>query len=240
MENIIVTKNLTKEFKGYKANDSISMCVKKGSIYGLIGRNGAGKTTFMRMLLGLSKPTKGDIQLFGKSGSEMNRERSRIGSIIETPAFVSHMSAYDNLVIRADLIGLHNKDKAITDVLKKVGLYEKRNHKVKSFSLGMRQSLGIAAAILGEPDLLILDEPINGLDPIAIANVRKILLELNKKGTTIIISSHILGEMEKVATCYGFIVEGKLVKEISEEDVRNNKVDLEKFFIQIAGGELDA
>lgn len=111
---------------------------------------------------------------------------------------------------------------------------------MKGFSLGMRQSLGIACAILGEPELLILDEPINGLDPIAIANVRKILLDLNKKGTTIIISSHILGEMEKVATCYGFIVEGKLVKEISEEEVKNNKVDLEKFFIKIAGDELDA
>ena len=240
MEDIIVTKDLTKEYRGYKAHHAISMCVKKGSIYGLIGRNGAGKTTFMRMLLGLSKPTKGEIQLFGKKGKEMNQERSRIGSIIETPAFITRLSAYDNLMLRADLLGLKDKKKAIHEALKKVGLYEKRGQKVKGFSLGMRQSLGIACAILGEPELLILDEPINGLDPIAIANVRKILLDLNKKGTTIIISSHILGEMEKVATCYGFIVEGKLVKEISEEEVKNNKVDLEKFFIKIAGGELDA
>lgn len=121
-------------------------------------------------------------------------------------------------------------------VLKKVGLYEKRGHKVKSFSLGMKQSLGIASAILGKPKLLILDEPTNGLDPIAIANVRKILEDLKAQGTTILISSHILGEMEKMATCYGFILEGKLVKEISEEEVRNSKIDLEKLFIEMAGG----
>ena len=113
MEDIIVTKDLTKEYRGYKANHAISMCVKKGSIYGLIGRNGAGKTTFMRMLLGLSKPTKGEIQLFGKKGKEMNQERSRIGSIIETPAFITKLSAYDNLMLRADLLGLKDKKKAI-------------------------------------------------------------------------------------------------------------------------------
>ena len=146
------------------------------------------------------------------------------------------MSAYQNMFIRADLIGLKDAKKAIEDALKKMGLYEKRHNKVKSFSLGMKQSLGIAAAILGEPKLLILDEPTNGLDPIAIANVRKILEDVKAKGSTILISSHILGEMEKMATCYGFILNGKLVKEISEEEVKNNKIDLEKLFIEMAGG----
>lgn len=237
MEDIIVTKNLTKKFGSFKANDDISLNIKKGSIYGLIGRNGAGKTTLMRMLLGLIEPTHGEIELFGKSGKAMNTER-RIGSIIETPAFCSRLTAYENLVVRADLIGLQDKKRYIEDALRKVNLYEKRNCKAKDFSLGMRQSLGIASAILGNPELLILDEPINGLDPIAIANIREILQDLNKKGTTIIISSHILGEMEKLATCYGFILDGKLVKEISEEEVRTNHIDLEKLFIEMAGGQL--
>lgn len=236
MEDIIVTKNLTKKFKGTKANDNISLNIKKGSIYGLIGRNGAGKTTLMRMLLGLIEPTEGDIELFGKSGKKMNEQRKKIGSIIETPAFYSKLTAYENLVVRADLIGLKNKKHYIEDALKKVNLYDKRNCKTKEFSLGMRQSLGIACAILGNPELLILDEPINGLDPIAIANIREILQELNKNGTTIIISSHILEEMEKLATCYGFIVNGQLVKEINEDEVKSKHIDLEKLFIEIAGG----
>ena len=239
MEDIIVTKDLTKKFGGFKANDSISMTIKKGAIYGLIGRNGAGKTTFMRMLLGLIEPTRGSIELFGQSGKDLNAQRRKIGSIIETPAFYSYLSAYENLMIRAELLGLDNKKECVEEALKKVHLYEKRKQKVKSFSLGMRQSLGIASAILGNPELLILDEPINGLDPIAIANIRKVLCELNEQGTTIIISSHILGEMEKIATCYGFIIDGKLVKEISEEEVKGKHIDLEKLFIEMAGGNIN-
>lgn len=236
MANAIVTKGLTKKFGHYVANDNISVEIPEGVIYGLIGRNGAGKTTFMRMLLGLCEASDGAYELLGKSGKDISQALAQTGSIIETPKFYENMSAYQNLIIRADLIGLKNPKKDIEKVLKKVGLYEKRGHKVKSFSLGMKQSLGIASAILGKPKLLILDEPTNGLDPIAIANVRKILEDLKAQGTTILISSHILGEMEKMATCYGFILEGKLVKEISEEEVRNSKIDLEKLFIEMAGG----
>lgn len=236
MANAIVTKGLTKKFGSYLANDNISVTIPEGVIYGLIGRNGAGKTTFMRMLLGLTNPTDGEYELLGKSGKDLSIALAQTGCIIETPKFYDNMSAYQNLIIRADLIGLKNAKKYIEDALKKVGLYDKRGHKVKSFSLGMKQSLGIAAAILGDPKLLILDEPTNGLDPIAIANVRKILEDLKAKGSTVLISSHILGEMEKMATCYGFILEGKLVKEISEEEVSKNKIDLEKLFIEMAGG----
>lgn len=236
MENAIKTKELTKKFGSFVANDHVSVEIPKGVIYGLIGRNGAGKTTFMRMLLGLINPTHGEYELLGKSGSSISEALAQTGSIIETPKFYDHMSAYQNMVIRADLIGLKDAKKYIEDALKKMGLYEKRHNKVKNFSLGMKQSLGIAAAILGEPKLLILDEPTNGLDPIAIANVRKILEDLKTKGSTILISSHILGEMEKMATCYGFILDGKLVKEISEEEVKNNQIDLEKLFIEMAGG----
>lgn len=237
MSNVIETQNLTKKYGKFYANDGISLNVKEGSIYGLIGRNGAGKTTFMRMLLGLINPTSGEMKLFGESGPKLNQMRKNIGSIIETPAFYTKLTAYENLMIKADLLGLENKKESIIDALKKVGLYEKKDIAVKKYSLGMRQNLGIAMAIMGNPKLLILDEPTNGLDPIAIADVRKILQDLQKQGTTIIISSHILGEMEKLATCYGFILNGKLIKEISEEEVKKNKVDLEKLFIELAGGK---
>ncbi len=239
MSNIIETKNLVKRYGSFIANDKISITIEEGSIYGLIGRNGAGKTTLMRMLLGLIEPTSGTITLFGKEGKEANAMRKNIGSIIETPAFNSKLTAYQNLVVQAKLLGIKNEKEAINEALTKVGLQNKKNIKVKNFSLGMRQNLGIAMAILNKPKLLILDEPINGLDPIAIANIREILLDMNKKGTTILISSHILGEMEKIATCYGFIIDGKLVKEISQEEVEKDKIDLEQLFVQMVGGKHD-
>ncbi len=239
MDYAIETKNLSKRFGDFQANDAVSIKVPRDAIMGLIGRNGAGKTTFMRLLLGLFEPTDGKITMLGCTGDQIEEARRKTGCMIETPAFYTKLSANENLMIRAKLIGLEHPKEAIRDVLKKVGLYEKRNNKVKSLSLGMRQSLGIAYAILGDPELLILDEPVNGLDPIAIANIRKILQEMNQKGTTILISSHILGEMEKLATCYAFIVNGKLVKEISEEELKNEHMDLEEMFIKISGGEIN-
>lgn len=234
----IKTQGLSKIYGKTKANDDISITVKKGSVYGLVGRNGAGKTTLMRVLLGLTSPSSGTIELLGKTGPEINKARAKCGFIIETPCFYEKMSAFDNLVIRAKMLGLDNAKEEIEDALSKVGLIDKMTDKVKSYSLGMKQNLGIASAILGKPELLILDEPVNGLDPIAIVTVREILLDLVKSGTTILISSHILGEIQKMCTCYGFILDGKLVKEITEEDLEKNDIDLEKLFVETAKGEI--
>lgn len=234
MENAIITKHLTKEYHGFKANDNIDFIVKKGAICGLIGRNGAGKTTLMRQLLGLCEPTKGEIELLSIN---LTNARCKTGSLIETPTFYENMSVYENMKIRGMLIGLSNMHNEINHKLKAVGLESKKNSKVKSLSLGMRQKLGIACAILGNPELLILDEPINGLDPIAIKEVRNTLVEMNKQGSTILLSSHILGEMEKIATDYAFLVEGKLVNRLTREEIESKHIDLESYFVELVGGE---
>lgn len=237
-EIAIKTSNLSKTYGSTTACDNISISINKGSIYGLIGRNGAGKTTLMRMLMGLTKPKSGEMEMLGLSGADINKARARTGFIIENPCFYENMSAYDNLIIRSKMIGLKDPIPKIDDALAKLNLEGKGKDKVKSYSLGMKQNLGIAAAILGEPELLILDEPVNGLDPIAIVNVREVLLDLVKKGSTILISSHILGEIQKLCTCYGFILDGKLVKEISEKELKEKDIDLEKLFVETAKGEL--
>lgn len=236
-ENYIVeSKDLTKMYGSYAANNKVSLHLREGSIYGLIGRNGAGKSTFMRLLLGMTPINEGEISVFGKTGNEMAKVRNRIGFIIENPTFYNYMSAYQNLKYRAELIGLENPDAAIKEALQKVGLLEKMKQKVKSFSMGQRQLLGIANAILGNPELLVLDEPTNGLDPIKIVEIRKMLLDMNANGTTILISSHILGEMGKLCSCYGFILDGKLIKEVTEEEIESEAIDVEEFFIEMAKG----
>lgn len=237
-EIAIKTSNLSKTYGSTTACDNISISINKGSIYGLIGRNGAGKTTLMRMLMGLTKPKSGEMEMLGLYGADINKARARTGFIIENPCFYENMSAYDNLIIRCKMIGLKDPIPKIDDALAKLNLEGKGKVKVKNYSLGMKQNLGIAAAILGEPELLILDEPVNGLDPIAIVNVREVLLDLVKKGSTILISSHILGEIQKLCTCYGFILDGKLVKEISEKELEEKDIDLEKLFVETAKGEL--
>lgn len=237
VEYAVTTSGLTKKYNGFLANDSVDIHVEKGSIYGLIGRNGAGKTTLMRMLLGLTIPTSGDFEVLGYNAKNLSKISKKIGFIIETPTFYDNMTAYQNLYIRAKLIDLKDYDKKIKEVLNVVGLGDCAKMKVKKLSLGMRQKLGIASAILGEPELLILDEPTNGLDPIVIVEIRKILQNLATKGTTIIISSHILGEMSKLATSYGFIVDGKLVREISTRDLARESIDLERVFVEMVGGE---
>lgn len=236
-ENYIVeSKDLTKMYGSYAANNKVSLHLREGSIYGLIGRNGAGKSTFMRLLLGMTPINEGEISVFGKTGNEMAKVRNRIGFIIENPTFYNYMSAYQNLKYRAELIGLKNPDAAIKEALQKVGLLEKMKQKVKSFSMGQRQLLGIANAILGNPELLVLDEPTNGLDPIKIVEIRKMLLDMNANGTTILISSHILGEMGKLCSCYGFILDGKLIKEVTEEEIESEAIDVEEFFVEMAKG----
>lgn len=207
-------------------------------IYGLIGRNGAGKTSLMRLLLGMTKVTSGSIELLGQKNIE--KARLETGSIIETPAFFNEMSAFKNLMYRVKLIGLHKAEDRIDELLQLIGLQEVEGQKVRDYSLGMRQKLGIATALLANPELLILDEPINGLDPVAIAEVRHILKKINKEeGVTILISSHILGEMQKLATRYGFIVDGKLVSEITAQEIEEKNIDLESYSLKMMGVTID-
>lgn len=234
--DIIRTENLTKMYGNYAANNNVSCHVKEGSIYGLIGRNGAGKSTLMRLLLGMSPANEGEMEVLGKKNEEVAYVRKDIGFIIENSTFYNYMSAYNNLKYRADLIGLKNPDVAIREAMEKVGMSDKMNSKVKGFSLGQRQLLGIANAILGNPKLLILDEPTNGLDPIKIVEIRKMLLDMNANGTTIMISSHILGEMAKLCSCYGFILDGKLIREVTEAELEAEAIDVEEFFVDMAKG----
>lgn len=219
VEYVIETSNLTKRFNNTGAVNSINMNVEKGRIYGLLGRNGAGKTTIMRMILGLTKPTNGEIKLFGtdyKTNKKANYHR--IGSIIETPGFYPNLNARDNLKIFSKIRGDYNPER-IDEVLKLVNLYEDRDKKFKQYSLGMKQRLGLALTIMHNPDLLILDEPINGLDPVGIKEIRDLLVNLKAEGTTILISSHILSEIEAIADEIGIINNGHLVKEVTKEEL---------------------
>ncbi len=217
MDYLIETNQLTKKFRNHKAVDSVSIHIKKGEIYGFIGRNGAGKTTCMKMLCGLSEPDSGEIKLFGEG--ETGRYFSRIGSLIEAPGLYPNMNAYENLKMKCICMGIR-KEGYIEELIGLVGLTDAGKKHVKKYSLGMKQRLGIAMALAGEPDILILDEPINGLDPQGIIEVRETLLRLNKeKNITIMISSHILEEVSKIADTYGIINNGRLVEEISSEEL---------------------
>ena len=216
-EYIIETKQLSKEYDGLSSVDSVNLHVPKGKIYGLLGQNGAGKTTTMKMLLKLVKPTSGQIKLFGED-TEHAKEKLyyRIGSIIEAPAFYENLTAAENLKILARLRGQHRKD-TVENALSVVGLETEKNKLFKEYSLGMKQRLGIAAAIMHEPELLILDEPMNGLDPVGICEVRQFLLQLCKeKQTTILLSGHILSEIEELADIIGIMRKGQLIKEIDK------------------------
>lgn len=237
-ENVILTKDLKKNYGKKIAVNGVSMSIKKGEIYGLIGRNGAGKTSFMKLLLGMTKKSSGSIELLGESDLEVARLKT--GSIIETPTFYDEMSAFKNMMYRSKLLGMNKPADRVNELLELVGLYNVKKQKVGDYSLGMRQKLGIAITLLNSPELLILDEPINGLDPVAIAEVRHILKKVNKEqGVTILISSHILGEMQKLATRYGFIVDGKLVNEISEDEIETKKIDLESYSLKLMGVNID-
>lgn len=216
VDYIIETRNLTKRFGKQTAVNSLDMKIEKGKIYGLLGKNGAGKTTTMCMLLNLSKPTNGEIFFFGKHYKQDPYDvYSKIGSIIETPGFYENLSAFDNLKVFAKLRGDYNKED-IEKALEIVSLTHAKDKKFKNFSLGMKQRLGIAAAIIHNPEILILDEPINGLDPMGIKEIRKLLKDLSEVyGTTILISSHILSEIEAIADVIGVMDGGLLIEEVS-------------------------
>ena len=219
MEYILETKNLTKQYGRQKAVDSVNLHVRQGDIYGLIGRNGAGKTTIMKMISGLAAPTEGSFSIFGHEGRTAELYMSRLGTLIEAPGIYPNMTARANLKIKCLALGVRKKNE-IDELLEIVGLADTGRKRVKNFSLGMKQRLGIALALVGEPDILILDEPINGLDPQGIAEVRETLARLNReKNITFIISSHILEELSKIATNYGIINDGVLIKEMTREQL---------------------
>ncbi len=217
MEQMLTAKNIVKKYGKKTVLDNVSMNIEKGDIYGFIGKNGAGKTTFMRVVLSLTYPQSGEVKLFGdKSIKDVGL---RVGSLIEKPGFYKNLTAKENLKRFSLLYGAD--DSKVDEILKWVGLANTGNKKAKDFSLGMRQRLGIAIALLGDPELLLLDEPVNGLDPKGIKEIRDLILKLNKeRNITILISSHLLDELAKVVTKYGIINEGKMIEEISAKELR--------------------
>ncbi len=227
---VIETKNLTKKYKNQIVLDSVSIKVEKGKIYGLLGKNGAGKTTTMSIILDLTRPSDGEVRLFGVDSKGNPQVYSRIGSIIETPGFYYNLTGFENLRILAELRGNYS-EKNVKKALKIVSLDNENKKLVKHYSLGMKQRLDIAAAIMDFPELLILDEPINSLDPVGIQDMRKLFKNLvNEYDMTIFISSHILSEIEHIADIIGIIDKGKLVEEISMDNLHeklSNYVDFE-------------
>lgn len=225
MDNVLTTQGLTKRYKNQIAVNCVNMTIRRGDIYGFVGENGSGKTTVIRLITGLIFPNNGSFALFGvdNRSADIGKARSRVGAIVESPSIYMNMSAYDNLKTQCAILGTGD-DAKIRAVLTDVGLealYEEKKH-ASNFSLGMRQRLGIAMALLGDPDFLILDEPMNGLDPAGIVGIRELILKLNReRGITFLISSHILTELSLVATKYGIISKGRLIKEITAEQLHS-------------------
>lgn len=217
---VLKTYNITKKYGEQLAVDNVNMTIKKGDIYGFIGKNGAGKTTLIRLITGLIHKSSGEIELLGvNEENELNKAKAMVGSLIESPSLYTNMTARENLEVSRLVRNIPGK-KCIDEVLELVGLKDVEKKKVKNFSLGMRQRLGIANALMGNPKLLILDEPINGLDPMGIVEIRELLKKINKeKDMTILISSHILSELSELATTYGIISNGKLIEEITAKQL---------------------
>ena len=224
MEYILETNQLKKTYHHFKAINDLNMHIEKGAIYGLIGKNGAGKTTLIRLICGLQNPTKGTYTIYGipNTDKQILNVRKRMRAIIETPSIRLDATAEDNLKEQYRIMGLPSFDN-LQEILKLVGLMDTGKKRAKHFSLGMKQRLGIAIALVGNPDFLILDEPINGLDPEGIIEIRELILKLNKeRGITFLISSHYLDELSKIATDYGFIENGHMIQEISKEELEKS------------------
>lgn len=221
MEYAVTTSALGKQYGDFQALKGLSMHIPKGAIYGIVGKNGAGKTTLIRLLAGLQRPSSGEYMLYGVShtSKEIAKVRRRMGAVVEEPSVYQDMTAADNLKQQYRILGLPSFE-GITELLALVGLSDTGKKKVKNFSLGMSQRLGIAIALAGDPDFLVLDEPANGLDPQGIVEVRELILKLNReRQITVLLSSHILDELSRLATHYGFIDKGRMVKEISAEEL---------------------
>lgn len=221
MEYILTAESLNKHYKNFKALQDFSIHVPKGAIYGFVGKNGAGKTTLIRLICGLQRPTSGTYRLYGvpNTDADISKCRRRMGAVVETPSIYLDMTAEENLKEQFRIIGIPSFDD-VPDLLALVGLKNTGKKKAKHFSLGMKQRLGIAVALAGRPDFLILDEPVNGLDPQGIIEMRELILKLNREqGITFLISSHILDELSRLATHYGFIDSGHMIKELSAEEL---------------------
>lgn len=224
MEYILQTRGLSKKYRGRLVLNQVNMNIQRGDIYGFVGENGSGKTTIIRLITGLIFPCAGSFELFGVSNTspEILDARKRLAAIVESPSIYLNMSAWENLKMQSEMLGVQGEEKIVT-ALREVGLSELCDDKKKAgnFSLGMRQRLGIAMALLGDPEFIILDEPMNGLDPAGIVEIRELILTLNReKGITFLISSHILTELALVATKYGIISKGHIVKEVTSEELK--------------------
>lgn len=223
MEYCLTAEGLSKHYRHFKALEGLSIHVPKGSVYGLVGRNGAGKTTLIRLICGLQSPTSGEYILYGKRNTEkgITEARRRMGAVVETPSIYSDMTAEENIRQQYQILGIPSFD-GIRELLELVGLEDVGKKKAKNFSLGMRQRLGIAVVLAGDPDFLILDEPANGLDPEGIIEMRELILRLNReRQITVLISSHILDELSRLATHYGFLDQGRMVKELSAQELES-------------------
>lgn len=221
MEYVLETNALCKRYRDFTALNGLDMHIPKGAIYGFVGRNGAGKTTLIRLLCGLQEPTGGSFTLYGVKNTDarIGRCRRRMGAVVETPSVYMDMTAEENILQQYRVLGVPS-DGGASDLLRLVGLEDTGKKRVRHFSLGMRQRLGIAVALAGSPDFLVLDEPVNGLDPQGIIEMRELILKLNREhGITVLISSHILDELSRLATHYGFIDGGYMVKEISASEL---------------------
>lgn len=221
MDYILAADSLWKSYKGFHALSGLNMRVPRGAIYGLVGRNGAGKTTLIRLICGLQAPTSGSYTLFGldSQSREIHKARRRLGAVVETPSIYLDLSAADNIREQYRVLGVPSDD-GVNELLELVGLADTGKKKARNFSLGMRQRLGIAIALAGNPDFLVLDEPVNGLDPQGIIETRELILKLNReRQITVLISSHILDELSRLATHYGFIDGGRMVKEVSAHEL---------------------
>lgn len=224
MQCVLETNALTKQYKNFTALNGLTMHIPKGSIYGFVGRNGAGKTTMIRLICGLQEPDSGSYRIYGikNTDPQIVKSRRRMGAVVETPSIYLDMNARDNIRQQYQILGIPSEN-GINELLQLVGLSDTGNKKAKNFSLGMRQRLGIAIALAGNPDFLVLDEPVNGLDPQGIIEIRELILKLNQQqGITILISSHILDELARLATNYGFIDGGHLLKEMSAEELEKH------------------
>lgn len=222
MESMMIfeSNNLSKKYKNCIALDQVSFSIYQGEVFGLIGENGAGKTTLMKIIGGSIKKTDGEISILGVSGSYIQNARKRMGVLIESPAYYDDMTGYENMEFIRLAKDIKNKS-VIGEILKIVGLYDDRYRKVSEYSLGMRQRLGIGMALMGEPQFLILDEPINGLDPNGIVDMRNLIIQLNReKGITFLVSSHILAELNQVSTRYGILHKGKLIAQHTAKELQ--------------------
>ena len=222
--NLVETNNLTKVYSGRAVVDGVNMHIPEGSIYGFVGENGSGKTTIMRMLTGIARPSKGSFVMLGakNTSQQIYAARKQISAIVENVSYVPTMTALDNIKYQELYLGIKLTPEQRQELLKTVHLDDVGKKKVKNFSLGMRQRMGIALALMNNPKFMLLDEPMNGLDPQGIAELRDLLIHINReKGITILISSHILSELEKIATTYGFISHGKLIEELTVEELQD-------------------